>query len=683
MSDPDARSNVALFLGKLQFLHNVPASVSAFVADSVRNIVSDAITEAIDNVSTDSQDAATHSKTLQALGEFRSRHNLDKFIRDGLAVVQPETIELGRSAQGKPYRYQYISIIEQLQNILAFNDNIAKFVLHELRPNHLVLRDVIDGSCHRDDASGVIRLIFYFDEFGIVDPLGNKSSKYKVGAIYYSILNIPSRLRSRLCGIFLAALFKSSLIKRVGWHKLLQRFLTDIAQLRTGGILVRDGEGRQICLKGVASCFVGDNLGLKGIGGFTENFSTGRCCRTCTSPVDTQQCLFEESNTLLRTPVSFQEQITELTSKGFPQTLVSEYGIKGRSPLCDIEEAFPVLRLPPDVAHDLLEGVVPYTLCLVLDSLITNGVFSLEILNHRIGAFNFQESNRPQPLKRTKGALKVKETAREAWTLLRTLSLVIGDLVPAEDTRWRVHIGLCELVEIILAPDFSEGDIVYLEQRVAEWLELIRDTFPDFRIKPKFHFLIHYGTHIRRHGPLRHLWTLRFESKHSSLKTIADRSKNRIDVCKTVASKHQRALALHLHDQGYMSDGRIEGLQSNTSDRRSAGGCLLASAAVNGDIGHSVAFNGTSYKRGDVVLVHEEDVSFGVIKAVAVKEGDVFLALTMLSCEYDMHLNAYKVGQTDSMKVVPVLELADYHPLKVYQVNDESYVVLMWHVRGD
>ena len=41
---------------------------------------------------------------------------------------------------------------------------------------------------------------------------------------------------------------------------------------------------------------------------------------------------------------------------------------------------------------------------------------------------------------------------------------------------------------------------------------------------------------------------MRYEAKHSSLKTIATRARNRINVCKTLAKKQQWISALALSD---------------------------------------------------------------------------------------------------------------------------------------
>ena len=46
--------------------------------------------------------------------------------------------------------------------------------------------------------------------------------------------------------------------------------------------------------------------------------------------------------------------------------------------------------LPPDVSHDLLEGIVPYELALCIGYFISCGHFSLDFFNHRIRDFPFK-----------------------------------------------------------------------------------------------------------------------------------------------------------------------------------------------------------------------------------------------------------------------------------------------------
>ena len=682
----DARSEVALFLGRLEFIHNVPATVSTFIADNVHHLVASAITEATDG--TGNREALTSSRTLQALGEFRSNYALNRYLSDELCLVEPETVSLGRDHKGKVRSYQYIPILTQLKGILISSPHIRHFVLPgnpEPAGGVSAVKDITGGSLHLGTDT-LLRLAFYYDDFGVTDPLGNKVAKYKISGIYFTILNIPAHLRSRLSGIFLAAVCRSVDVNTFGWCAILARLIADIKELRDVGIVVNYGGRRSLHVKGVVSCLVGDNLAQNGIGGFTENFSGGRCCRTCTSSLLEQQSRFSESECHLRDVVSFEAQLTELKQQGFPKLLVAEYGVKEHSPLCEIDPGFPIERLPPDVAHDLLEGVIHYTLPLVLQSLIQARYLTLDIINSRIESFNFQEKNKPQPLKRSKGKaqLKIRETAKESWTLLRTLSLLIGDLVPEGDKRWGVHIGLCQVIENVFAGQFCEGDIVYLEQNISQWLGELKETFPSFRLKPKFHFLVHYGTHIRRHGPLRHLWTMRFESKHSTLKTFALRSRSRIDVCKTMAKKHQRALAMHLHDPEFMAPYSTEKLLTSTRDRHYLVQTDMASMGCDARVGHAITVNGVTYKKDDVVLMRGNDVEFGCIRAVLVTPSEsVYLAVTLMEPDYDAHLNAYRVRPTEHNRVVAVSDLLDYHPLKVYSVHGHSFVVLLWYVTTD
>ena len=242
--------------------------------------------------------------------------------------------------------------------------------------------------------------------------------------LYFTTLNVPKELRSKLNGIFLTLLCKTQQLKRFGWDVLLKPLINDLKSLEVEGITVGYGDD-SVKIKGSISCVVGDNLALNAIGGFSECFASGLCCRSCDLSVDEQQCAFEEDKSRLRTAEKHSAQLADLQTQEFTQRLVVEYGVKARSPFCEIDPGFPVERLPPDVAHDILEGIVPYVLSLVVDGLIKGRLITLNVLNCRIESFDFQETNRPQPIKRVKSSVRVKQTAKESWILLRTLSLLI------------------------------------------------------------------------------------------------------------------------------------------------------------------------------------------------------------------------------------------------------------------
>ena len=59
-----------------------------------------------------------------------------------------------------------------------------------------------------------IEIILCHDEFNVVNPLGNKVSKYKLSAFYFVIGNVPNQFRSRLKDINLLLLSPASYITK-------------------------------------------------------------------------------------------------------------------------------------------------------------------------------------------------------------------------------------------------------------------------------------------------------------------------------------------------------------------------------------------------------------------------------------------------------------------------------------
>ena len=77
------------------------------------------------------------------------------------------------------------------------------------------------------------------------------------------------------------------------------------------------------------------------------------------------------------------------------------------------------------------------------------------------------------------------------------------------------------------------------------------DQFPDSELKPKAHFITHYPMNIKQFGPL--LKTLRFESKHGYFKNCIATSRNKLNVCKSMATRHQMLMYLHYKEELYFS----------------------------------------------------------------------------------------------------------------------------------
>ncbi len=83
--------------------------------------------------------------------------------------------------------------------------------------------------------------------------------------------------------------------------------------------------------------------------------------------------------------------------------------------------------------------------------------------------------------------------------------------------------------------------IGYLRVLIEEYLLSRKQAFPHHWLKPKHHYMSHYPELIIQFGPLIHLWTMRFESKHTYFKQCTRKLCNFKNVCSSLAERHLQA----------------------------------------------------------------------------------------------------------------------------------------------
>src|SRR6218665_1004639 len=85
-----------------------------------------------------------------------------------------------------------------------------------------------------------------------------------------------------------------------------------------------------------------------------------------------------------------------------------------------------------DCMHDVLEGIVPYEVALILQSLIDKELFSLTEVNDALFHFSYSDSDKNS---KPPAILlpKIRIQAAESWCLVRNLALVVGSKVPEYD----------------------------------------------------------------------------------------------------------------------------------------------------------------------------------------------------------------------------------------------------------
>ena len=83
-----------------------------------------------------------------------------------------------------------------------------------------------------------LEIYLYYDDFNIVNPLGNKTEKCKVSAFYFVIGSFSAKFKSRLKDINLAVLSSAVFVSKTDYKTILAPLLDDIKKLETEGIQV-------------------------------------------------------------------------------------------------------------------------------------------------------------------------------------------------------------------------------------------------------------------------------------------------------------------------------------------------------------------------------------------------------------------------------------------------------------
>ena len=81
--------------------------------------------------------------------------------------------------------------------------------------------------------------------------------------------------------------------------------------------------------------------------------------------------------------------------------------------------------------------------------------------------------------------------AMEAWNRALMLPLLIGDLVPEDNEYWQLFLLLLKITDFVLAPKCTTAIAAYLRQLIEEHHTTFRQLYPDRRLTPKMHYIVH------------------------------------------------------------------------------------------------------------------------------------------------------------------------------------------------
>lgn len=671
----------------LQDLHFLMSSASQTTLNAV---VSDFCTKhnlALDATETEELASAfcLANPLIKAIGDqgpLGTAFKRKRYFKDKFQVVEPVEYVLDKE---RNHTYQYVPLLQSLQQLLSkdgiIDEVVENYSAHQNETAQQEYKSFQDGEFFKQNeflSSGELRIsvTLYVDEFEVCNPLGTSRKKHKLCAMYWILSNLPPGQHSSLSSIYLAVLCKSNYIKEYGYGKVLEPLLRDLVVLEEHGVFVPQ-IGKNI--KGTVQCVAADNLGAHGIAGFVESFSGEYVCRFCTgrfSDFQTKQVLSGEFS--LRSKDEHKEHVKHATESGKPCV-----GVKRPCVLTENLSHFDVTTgYPPDVLHDLLEGIVPVELAQCLGVLISKQYLSLDTLNKVILSFPYKgedKTNRPHVLPQKLLSKKtIGGNAAENWTLIRLLPFMIGDVIPDGEPVWEIILDLKDIVELAVSQIHTEESIGYLQFKISDHRQKYQEAFPNQKLLPKHHFLEHYPHMTRCFGPLVGVWTMRFEGKHSFFKEIAHHTKCFKNVALTLSRKHQMMIAYHLHSSRPQKPGvevssvsrvPVEVLKDDVSFP------LLQMypnmAEVN--MANSADCKGINYRKGMIVICGFTAglPEFGEIIRLCVIQDTLSFIVKMFSAWFREHYRAFELQPcpTGTMSLITHSELAEKCPLHDYFVG--------------
>ncbi len=329
---------------------------------------------------------------------------------------------------------------------------------------------------------------------------------------------------------------------------------------------------------------------------------------------------------------------------------------------------------PPDLMHDFLEGALLYNFKCLLEYLLERKILSVEHIFKRFQKFEYgrNDSQNKVPCtlfnKKNFKVSNLKMSASAMWTLIRVFPLMFG-LLLKEDDRFLHFCFLIEIFRKLNGRFFTEERITNIEHEIMSYLEMFVQLYPTKNITAKQHFIIHYGHAIRQFGPPFTYSTMRYESKHSFFKEIYHMTKNRKNLSKTLAFKHQRLQLFYLMSPNYVIDSII-------GSRRSDNDLEVIEAILNEE--HiecikDIKFKGILYKLNDIIY-HRGFKR--IVKIILTRTSAELFVDQFEDVEYLPHFTGFSLQETERINTAIKLEdLENIHPIDLYYVRNMKIVV--------
>ena len=637
---------------------------------------------------------------IEAQQSLDTTHKRSKYLQDNFKLVLPKEVVLNKNEMevygAKKDSYQYIDLKESFKNLIEDGSflKMMEEVSNEPANDPSVLTDIKDGSNYKNlkyfqDNPTAFAGILYSDAIEVVNPLGAGRGRSKLVQMYWTLADIPKKMRSKVDRIQLAIVVKEKILKKYGYATIYHPLIQDMKELEQVGIIVNKPFTRRVKVSFILH--QGDNLEQHSLGMFSTCFSSGEVCRFCrilhkelsdkihdcgtywteeeydrianmVDPVDENANqsdvditnlhlhLFDEIeeptncvNVDVESPESDEDSDVEEGEDEDVEDNNETGGLRGRCPFNVLGSFHATYSLPLDVMHDYMEGIIAYDLQAILKILVSLKYFSEKRYNDQMKMLNYSDSDKPEEISVKSSISRLRGKALSILTHIRYFGLIVRNLrvdqAMLEEPAFKLGQLLMLITERLMSPVIRQYEVLELHDMITSYLDLRKSLFETFpshmtKMKPKHHFSLHYGENILKFGPTTAYWTARYESKNRTAKLLAVASKNYINISKTVAVR-QQFRQCSVYYRGMFSSLTALPLKVRTKFELVAENLPCLRDIIENMDGETIMceeieINGQKYKSEDVLIlkVHNSDyLDVGLLVAILVKNGKVKFVL--------------------------------------------------------
>lgn len=343
-----------------------------------------------------------------------------------------------------------------------------------------------------------------------------------------------------------------------------------------------------------------------------------------------------------------------------------------------------------DVQHDFLEGIIPYDCALLINHFINiEKKFTLTQLNILIQSFPFDKNEKNKPVEISQIHLKHKRlqmSSAEMITFVNYLGLIIGHLIDRENKYWNLYLVLKRIISIVTATAIHVNEHDLLATEIEEYLHLRVELFSE-NLKFKHHIAIHYPERMRLLVPLWNISSIRFESKHREGKIIAHSAISRVNICYTVALRHQLKLSHRLLTK------KVTCAPYEISSKHTENIANISYLSHKIDSSFGVVQTLKWIKRGDcnierntiLMIPSENGPIFHKVTDLILQSNENILILTenLNSCYLDEHYEAYEIIDSqdfhrDCIQLQQILSHTVVITCQIKSSNGHKYIPKLW-----